>query len=92
MVAHYCSLIFCRFKMSWLLDYVPVIGTVKNTLKCVSAFVHDDTGRAVEKLTSAVVGGTLDVVTFAVELPLFKLGVKEMVVCNVAGRVACGSV
>ena len=42
---HLYSLIFCRFKMSLFgfLDYVPVVGTVKNTFECVDAALHGDT-------------------------------------------------
>ena len=86
-----------------VLDVVPIVGTVKNTLEGVSAVVDGDAGGAVEKLTSAVVGGTLDVMTLGAGSSLLKLGAKggvkmvakqgvkitaKRVACNVAGRAA----
>lgn len=87
-----------------LLDLVPVVGTVKNTVEGLSAAIVEGDGRkAVDKLTSAAVGGTLDVMTFGAGSSLLKLGAKggvkivakkgaqitaKQVACNVAGRMA----
>ena len=98
------------------LDFVPIVGTAKNTLEGIGAALLGDEDRAAEKLTSALVGGTLDVLTLGAGSSLLKLGAKggvkmvavkggvkmvakkgvlitgERVACNVAGRVAYGTV
>ena len=63
--------------MSWLLDYVPIVGTVKNTLECGEALLNGDGHKACKKGTSAVIGGILDFVTFGACSTIFKLGAKE---------------
>ena len=105
---HLYSLIFCRFKMSLfgLLDYVPVVGTVKNTLEGVGAVLLGDTHRAAEKLTSAAVGGALDILTFGEGSSIFKLRAKQrikiavkkgvqitttQVAVNAGGRIVCNA-
>ena len=58
------------------LDFVPIVGTAKNTLEGIGAALLGDGDRAAEKLTSAVVGGTLDVLTLGAGSSLLKLGAK----------------
>ena len=48
--------------VSWL-DYVPVVGTVKESVECVGALINGDYERAKEKGFSAVVGGVADYFT-----------------------------
>ena len=89
------------------LDYVPIVGTAKNALECVGAALCGDGAGAAEKFSSALVGGTLDVMTLGAGSSLLKLGAKggvkmvarkgveitgKRVACNVAGRVAYGTV
>ena len=89
-----------------VLDYVPVVGTVKNTMEGVCAVLHGDRHRADEKLTSAAVGGALDILTFGAGSSIFKLGAKKGIqnvakkgvqitttqaALNVGGRFVCNT-
>ena len=51
--------------IDWL-DFIPVVGTVKNTVEAITALCHGDTALAAEKGASALVGGILDVCTAGV--------------------------
>ncbi|CAG2193980.1 unnamed protein product [Mytilus edulis] len=56
-----------RLEMFWLwnaLDYVPVVSTLKNEADAFVSFTEGDKQRAAIKATQAMVGGTLDVLTF----------------------------
>jgi hypothetical protein len=48
--------------LSWL-DYVPVVGTVKNTVECVIALIGDDKVLAEQKAIEAGAGLVLDLTT-----------------------------
>lgn len=88
--------------MSWLwnaLDYVPVVGTVKNGAEAVVSLIDGDKQGAAIKGTQALIGGTLDVLTFGTSGAIGKLAIKEAakqsgktIAKNVAGKVAAEAV
>lgn len=65
-----------------LVDFVPIVGTAKNTYECLDAIMHGEGREAFQKGTSAVIGGALDLMTFggsSAILSASKYGIKNAV-------------
>ncbi len=58
------------------MDYVPVVGTVKNTVECVVALVGGDKALAEQKAIEAGVGLVLDLTTAGFGHEIGEIAVK----------------
>lgn len=84
--------------MSWFLDFVPVVGTIKNTVEAIGCIADGDMKGAFSKGTQAVIGGVLDVATFGAASSVGKLAMKGVVkeigkgIAKQSGKVATKTV